>query len=117
MNQLRFFEASGKTIDTIVSIGGGAKNETWLQIQADIFNANIVKLASEQGPGMGAAILAAYGCGWFDSLDQCADVFIDTAKVYEPIPENVEAYRSLFTIYQEVYRQTQEMSKRLKAFR
>ena len=114
---IEIFRASGKTIDTVVSIGGGAKNETWLQIQADIFNANIVKLASEQGPGMGAAILAAYGCGWFDSLDQCADVFIDTVKVYEPIPENVEAYRSLFTIYQEVYRQTQEMSKKLKAFR
>ena len=114
---IEIFRVSGKTIDTVVSIGGGAKNETWLQIQADIFNANIVKLASEQGPGMGAAILAAYGCGWFESLDQCADVFIDTVKVYEPIPENVEAYRSLFTIYQEVYRQTQEMSKRLKAFR
>src|SRR5699024_6688934 len=58
----------GKKIDTVVSIGGAAKNEDWLQIQADIFNAKVVKLSSEQGPGMGAAMLAAYGCNWFSTL-------------------------------------------------
>ncbi|WP_421102889.1 xylulokinase, partial [Sporosarcina psychrophila] len=61
------FRQNGKQIDTVISIGGGAKNEVWLQMQADIFDADIVRLKSEQGPGMGAAMLAAYGCGWFDS--------------------------------------------------
>ncbi len=41
------------------------KNDTWLQIQADIFNAKIIKLSTEQGPALGAAILAAYGAGWY----------------------------------------------------
>ena len=34
-------------------------------MQADIFDVKIEKEANEQGPGMGAAMLAAYGCGWF----------------------------------------------------
>ncbi|CCQ98537.1 xylulose kinase [[Clostridium] ultunense Esp] len=114
---MEIFREAGKEIDMIVSIGGGAKNETWLQIQADIFNAKIVKLSSEQGPGLGAAMLAAYGCGWFDSLDACAEEFLDVVKVYEPIPENVAAYRELFAIYREVYKNTKRLSEKLGPFR
>lgn len=114
---VEIFRNSGKSIDSIISIGGGAKNETWLQMQADIFNAKIEKLTSEQGPGMGAAMLAAYGCGWYPSLKECAQVFIQTAKTYYPIPENVEAYEKLFTIYQQVYTQTKELNEQLREFR
>ncbi|MRG87514.1 xylulokinase [Salinibacillus xinjiangensis] len=114
---IEIFRNNGKTIDTIVSIGGGAKNETWLQMQADIFDAKIVKLSSEQGPGMGAAMLAAYGAGWFNSLEECADVFLDSVNTYEPIRENVEKYKYLFKIYKQVYSQTKELNEGLKAFR
>src|SRR5699024_2549160 len=34
---IQIFRENGKQVDTIISIGGGAKNEEWLQIQADIF--------------------------------------------------------------------------------
>ncbi|MCG7336544.1 xylulokinase [Sporosarcina sp. ACRSM] len=114
---IHLFRESGKTIDTIISIGGGAKNEAWLQMQADIFNANIIKLSSEQGPGMGAAMLAAYGCGWFDSLEQCAELFLKTASSYTPIKENVKKYHALFTIYKQVYAQTKALNEELKPFR
>jgi xylulokinase len=114
---IEIFRSSGKKIDSIISIGGGAKNETWLQMQADIFDAKIEKLTSEQGPGMGAAMLAAYGCGWYPSLKECAQTFIQTAKTYYPISENVEAYKKLFTIYQQVYTQTKDLNEQLREFR
>ncbi|MGD7022288.1 xylulokinase [Rossellomorea vietnamensis] len=114
---IEVFRNSGKTIDTIISIGGGAKNETWLQMQADIFNSTIEKLASEQGPGMGAAMLAAFGCGWYPTLKECAKEFISVSKTYEPIPENVETYKKVFAVYQEIYNQTREMNERLREFR
>lgn len=114
---IEIFRESGKTIDTITSIGGGAKNETWLQIQADIFNATIVKLKSEQGPGIGAAILAAYGSGWSESLQEIADTFIQPAKTYAPILENVETYAKLFALYKGVYQQTKELNEGLAVFR
>ncbi len=114
---IEIFRENGKTIDTIVSIGGGAKNDTWLQIQADIFNAFIVKLSSEQGPAVGAAILAAYGCEWYESIDECADVFISSAKTYTPILENVEVYKQLYHLYKNVYVQTKELNERLSKFR
>src|SRR5699024_11033429 len=100
---IQIFRDNGKKVDTIISIGGGAKNEEWLQMQADIFNAKIIRLSSEQGPGMGAAMLAAYGCGWFDSLQACADEFLAVEREFVPNKVNVKEYEKLFAIYQEVY--------------
>jgi xylulokinase len=114
---LAIFRENGKKIDTIVSTGGGTKNEEWLQMQADIFDAKIVKLSSEQGPGMGAAMLAAYGCGWFNSLKECADEFLDVDKEFVPNKDNVEKYKKLFDIYQEVYAQTQGLNEKLADYR
>jgi xylulokinase len=116
-DSVEIFRENGKNIDTVISIGGGAKNEAWLQMQADIFNAKIVKLSSEQGPGMGAAMLAAYGCGWFASLQDCAKEFLREEKVYEPIQEHVEAYRGLYEIYKDIYPATTGLNKRLMNYR
>lgn len=109
--------ASGKRIERVISIGGGAKNETWLQMQADVFNAEIVKLESEQGPAMGAAMLAAYGCGWFPSLQDCAKAFLRPARSYSPNPQAVQAYDQLFGLYQSVYGATRELGAELSEFR
>ncbi|WP_214756303.1 MULTISPECIES: xylulokinase [unclassified Exiguobacterium] len=114
---LELFRAEGKVITSIVSIGGGAKNEAWLQMQADIFDATIIKLSNEQGCALGAAMLAAYGCGWFNSLEACSKAFIQEAKRYEPIPENVTRYHALFALYQQVYPATKQLSHGLSAFR
>jgi len=111
------FRQAGKTVDKVVSIGGGAQNPVWLQMQADIFNSTVVSLENEQGPGLGAAMLAAYGCGWFESLEACADQFVKHADSYEPNPEAVAAYESLFRVYQQVYAQTKTLNDQLVPFR
>lgn len=111
------FRQAGKTVDTIISIGGGAKSALWLQMQADIFNAQVVQLENEQGPGMGAAMLAAYGCGWFDSLDQCAEAFIKRASTYTPNADNARRYAELFQVYKSVYAQTKPLNDSLVPFR
>lgn len=105
-----------QSLQRVVSIGGGAKNEAWLQIQADVFNTEIVQLKTEQGPGMGAAMLAAYGCGWFDSLEECADQFVKRKKLIRPIPEHVEKYKAMYAIYKKIYGQTYPLSQELKKF-
>ncbi|MFC7678493.1 xylulokinase [Paenibacillus sp. GCM10028914] len=109
--------ASGTKIDKVISIGGGAKNENWLQMQADIFNAEIIKLESEQGPAMGAAMLAAYGCGWFPSLQECASAFLRPAQTYKPNPEAAAIYDKLFPLYQNVYGATEQLNSQLAEFR
>ncbi|MGK3723212.1 xylulokinase [Priestia megaterium] len=113
---IEIFRENGKEITSIVSIGGGAKNDIWLQIQADIFNAKIIKLSTEQGPALGAAMLAAYGCGWYNSLEKCADSFIASSKTYYPNLEHVQMYKQLYPLYKEVYYQTKDLNKKLNQF-
>ena len=108
---------NNKELNTIISIGGGAKNKVWLQMQADVFNMNIVKLSNEQGPALGAAMLASYGCGWYSSLQECSRVYISYEKSYEPIPANVKLYKSLFSIYKNIYSQTKLLNEQLSNFR
>lgn len=114
---LALFREAGIEVDRVISIGGGAKNPVWLQMQADIFGIPVVSLKNEQGPAMGAAMMAAVGSGWFASLKDCADQFIGYAQTYEPVPANVEAYSRLFKLYQQVYAATRSLNEGLQEFR
>jgi len=114
---IEMFREAGKTVDKVVSIGGGAKNPVWLQMQADIFDAEVVALENEQGPGLGAAMLAAVGCGWFPTLDACGETFVKHARTYRPDPERAGRYRELFGLYCRVYDRTAELNHELYAFR
>ena len=106
---------TGKVFEKIVSVGGGAKNPTWLQMQADIFDTTIVTLSTEQGPGMGAAMLAAMGQGWFADIEACVASFVKEAASYEPNPSQVSKYQDVYAIYQEGYEATKKISHQLQA--
>ncbi|MDQ1143803.1 xylulokinase [Bacillus sp. SORGH_AS 510] len=114
---LEILKNAGKSIQTIVSIGGGAKNETWLQIQADVFQAEIVQLESQQGPALGAAIIAAVGCNWFETLEQCTQAFVHKGKSFYPNQEQVFIYEELYNIYRTVYQHTLHLNRELAKFR
>jgi len=66
---------------------------------------------------MGAAMIAATGLGWFDSLQDCAETFVHFGKAYEPNPENVKKYEKMHAIYKQVYQQTKTISEQLLDYR
>ncbi|MGM0123191.1 xylulokinase [Enterococcus sp. AZ194] len=105
------------TFTKIVSVGGGAKNPDWLQMQADIFDSTIVTLTTEQGPGMGAAMLAAIGSGLFSDAQSCVETFVSYDKEITPIQENVEAYKKIYAIYKQVYGATADVCHQLADIR
>lgn len=86
-------------------------------MQADIFNTRVVKLENEQGPAMGAAMLAAFGSGWFDSLEECAEQFIHEAVHFIQKEQNVQKYKTLFELYKNIYVHTKDLNTALKSFR
>lgn len=103
-------ELSNKKFKRIISIGGGAKNKEWLQIQADVFNAQVVSLTSEEGPGLGAAMIAAMGLNWFSSIEECINSVIEYKEQVNPIKENVEKYEEVYKIYIQIYNSTKAIS-------
>ncbi len=62
-------------------------------------------------------MLAAYGCKWYSTLEECVNLCLSTAHTYGPIPEHVEKYQELYPLYRQVYTQTKELNEALQVFR
>lgn len=108
-----YLRENDKKIKEMTSIGGGAKSDFWLQLQADIFNAKVYKLKHEEGPSMGAAMIAAKGVGWFHDTAEMIGQFIQYDKVFEPCIENHMQYKQYFAIYKKIYGDTKKITKEL----
>lgn len=64
---------TGKKMTEFVSIGGGAKSETWAQIKADITGKDIIILDLNDMAPVGAALLAGVGAGVFKDIYEASD--------------------------------------------
>lgn len=102
----KIYEQAGTPIHQAVAIGGGAKSAFWLQLQADIFNVPVIQLANEQGPGMGAAVLAAVGLGWFGSVDEAAQSIASQKAMITPESDAVSIYEQQYQRYTQIYANT-----------
>ena len=87
----------------IISVGGGAKSKEWLQIQANIFNKKIISLKIEEGPSLGASIIAAVSLNWFDSFEEAVKVIVKEKECYYPNEEAVQEYKEVYSRYRRVY--------------
>ncbi len=114
---LEIFRASGKDINEIISIGGGAKNPLWLQMQADIFNATIYKLQNEQGPSIGACMIALVGSGLAASFEEAVEKCVAIGEKFEPNRGNVKVYEEIYKVYIQIYEQTKSLNEALQSIR
>ncbi|SEP84288.1 xylulokinase [Ignavigranum ruoffiae] len=92
-----------RKIENVISVGGGAKNEFWLQMQADIFEKPIIKLQNEEGAALGALIIAAIGAGIYDSFEESFEKLIKVEKIFYPNENRRKYYREKFIAYKKVY--------------
>lgn len=99
----------GTSVSEVTATGGGAKSKLWRQIQADIFNANIVTMNMEEGPAAGAAILAAVGAGAYSSVEEACSELLSIVSVTEPVAENVNIYDDYYHTYRELYLANSEL--------
>ncbi len=72
--------------------GGGARSPLWRKIIANVMDMKVDLIESEEGPGYGAAILAAVGCGVFPSVEMAAEKLVKVISTVEPEEELVEKY-------------------------
>ena len=93
----------------IISVGGGAKNKEWLQMQADIFSCEILQLESEQGPGQGAAFLAMIVAGWYQSLEECVTKNVHYKDSILPNTLATIEYDKVYEKYRKIYKATKEI--------
>ena len=64
---------------------------------------NVDVVAVEEGPAMGAAMLAAVGCGEYASVEEAAEKIVRVVDTIEPEPELVEKYEKKYQKFRMLY--------------
>jgi xylulokinase len=94
--------SQGFPIEEIRSIGGAARSDFWLQLQADVTGLPVCRPRNTEAATLGAAMLAASGAGDFtglatsvEALYQPGDRFAPDPALAAPYEESFQRYRSL----------------------
>jgi xylulokinase len=93
----------GIKIDSSKICGGGAKSPLWKKIIANVMNLKLEIIESEEGPGYGAAILAAVGCGVYSSVEEATDKLVKVIDTVEPETDLVEKYEQRYQTFKKYY--------------
>ena len=83
--------------------GGGAKSPLWRKIIANVMNMKVDIIESEEGPGYGAAILAAVGCGVFPSVEEAAKKLVKVVATEERDAGLVAKYEECYQKFRKYY--------------
>ena len=93
----------GIEIKTSKICGGGAKSALWKRILANVLNVTLESPVSEQGPGMGGAMLAMVACGEYPSVQAVCDRFVEVESRVEPEPGLVAKYEKRYKQFRKIY--------------
>ena len=93
----------GLTIDSSRICGGGAKSPLWKKIMANVLGAKLECPVSEQGPGMGGAMLAMVACGAYGSVFEAVDALVSVAETVEPDPALTALYEKRYQQFRKIY--------------
>ncbi len=102
-DSLEVARSLGIRIDSSRICGGGAKSPLWRQIIAAVMNVKLEIIESEEGPGYGAAILAAVGCGTFESVERACEKLVKVIDTVEPDPVLVQKYEEKYQKFKQLY--------------
>ena len=87
---------------SIRASGGGTRSELWRQILADVLDAAIETVTTEEGAAYGAALLAAVAAGWHSSVDEATAAVVEMSASLQP-SEDAGRYREAHLRYQALY--------------
>ena len=99
----------GITIDSSMICGGGAKSKLWKKIMANVLGAELRSPASEQGPGMGGAMLAMVACGAYDSVRSACEKLVTVSETVKPEPELTALYEKRYQQFRMIYPAVEEL--------
>lgn len=99
----------GIKLDTSKICGGGAKSPLWKRIMANVLNMTLEIPVSEQGPGMGGAMLAMVACGEYESVLHVCEKLCDTKSTVEPEAELVAKYEARYQKWRQIYPTCKEL--------
>jgi xylulokinase len=86
----------------IRATGGGSRSPVWRRILADVLEGPVATTSTSEGAAQGAAMLAAVGLGWFESVEEACRELVTLADVIEPSGD-VSGYDDAYALYRALY--------------
>lgn len=102
-DNLEIAKKLGVNIKSSKICGGGAKSKLWRLMLANILNIKLEILESEQGPGMGGAMLAMVACGVYTSVEQVCQKLVKVVDIIEPDNELALKYEKRYEQFSSIY--------------
>ena len=102
------FREMGVPVERMTACGGGARSPLWRQMLADLYGCPVATLAVDEGPALGAAILAGVGAGVYADVAEAADALVRPAGAQQPDAAAHAAYQPYFALYKRLYRDLRE---------
>ncbi len=112
-DSLEVARSLGIQIERTKICGGGAKSPLWKKIIANVMNLKVDVIESEEGPGYGGAMLAAVGCGAFESVEEAAEKLVKVVDTVEPEADLVEKYEERYQQFKNIYPAMKELFQKM----
>lgn len=93
--------------------GGGAKSKLYKEIIASMINKPVIQIKQDEGPSLGAAILAMMAGNEYNSFDECISRIITVDNITYPNNEWVAIYNKGYDIYKKLYINNKEIFKEI----
>ncbi len=103
----------GIPVERTMICGGGAKSPLWREIIANVLNIKVDVPRSEEGPGMGGAMLAAVACGEYASVREAAGQIVQVVETIDPDPQIAAKYEDKYRKFAEIYPAMQPLFKKI----
>lgn len=94
--------------------GGGARSLLWRRILANVLNVELTLPVSEQGPGMGGAMLAMVCCGEYSDVREACGRLVRVSGTVRPETELAARYEERYQTFREIYPALRSVFPRLR---
>lgn len=102
-NLERLHGLTGRPLNAIRVVGGGAVSDVWMQMLADIVHIKVQIPAAPRYTGtIGAYYCAALGLGWLNDLNEAADK-VAMEKEFIPNPAHRDVYDNNYRVYMKIH--------------
>jgi xylulokinase len=101
---LEILKSLGIPVDVIRCAGGGSESQSWLQLQADVFNEKVEKNGIKNHSALGACLLAGSGIGLFPvNPEILVESLHSASSVYTPDKKKVLVYEKCYRRFKCLY--------------
>lgn len=100
---VEYMEKMGFSLNEMRVVGGASKSDFWMQLKADILGREVSTLVEKDAACLGAAMIAMWGMGVYDSLYEAADACVKVDRRFQPDRSKTASYQAAYEKYTHLY--------------